>query len=71
MAPSVPEGTTILHSLPVLPVNTTSGSELGLGRQDLGFSDGFDQGSSSVAHAFDNNNFDFNQFPPSKKARRS
>ena len=56
MAPSVPEGTTILHSLPVLPVNTTSGSELGLGWQDLGFSDGFDQVSSSVAHAFDNNN---------------
>ncbi|XP_050242984.1 TMV resistance protein N-like isoform X6 [Quercus robur] len=61
------------HSLPsdVLPVDTTNGSELGLGWQDLGFNDGFDLGSSSVAHAFDNNNFDFNQFPPSKKARRS
>ncbi|KAL4605423.1 hypothetical protein ACB092_09G027700 [Castanea dentata] len=61
------------HSLPsdVRPVDTTNGSELSLGRQDLGFSDGFDQGSSSVAHAFDNNNFDFNLFPPSKKARTS
>ena len=71
MAPSVPEGTTIIHSLLVLPMNTTSGSELGLGPQGLGFSDGFDQGSSSVAHAFDNNNYDFNLFPPSKKARKS
>ncbi|KAM3689149.1 hypothetical protein ACJW31_09G024200 [Castanea mollissima] len=53
------------HSLPsdVRPVDTTNGSELSLGRQD--------QGSSSVAHAFDNNNFDFNLFPPSKKARTS
>ncbi|KAF3946142.1 hypothetical protein CMV_027557 [Castanea mollissima] len=61
------------HSLPsdVRPVDTTNGSELSLGRQDLGFSDGFDQGSSSVAHAFDNNNSDFNLFPPSKKARTS
>ncbi|KAF3956362.1 hypothetical protein CMV_018504 [Castanea mollissima] len=61
------------HCLPsdALPVDTTNGSELGLGRQDLRFSDGFDQGSSSVAHAFDNNNFDFNLFPPSKKARTS
>ncbi|XP_030925306.1 uncharacterized protein LOC115952317 isoform X1 [Quercus lobata] len=61
------------HSLPsdVLPVDTTNGSELGLGRQDSGFSDGFDLGSSSVAHAFDNNNSDFNLFPPSKKARTS
>nr|XP_023925098.1 uncharacterized protein LOC112036486 [Quercus suber] len=61
------------HSLPsdVLPVDTTNGFELSLGRQDWGFSDGFDQGSSSVAHAFDNNNSDFNLFPPSKKARTS
>ncbi|KAK9985510.1 hypothetical protein SO802_030461 [Lithocarpus litseifolius] len=61
------------HSLPsdVLPVDTTNGSELGLGRQDLGFRDGFDQGSSSVAHAFDNNNSDFILFPPSKKPRTS
>ncbi|XP_075638587.1 disease resistance protein Roq1-like [Castanea sativa] len=61
------------HSLPsdVLPVDTTNGSELGLGRQDLGFSDGFDLGSSSVAHAFDNNDSDFNLFPPSKKTRTS
>ncbi|XP_075638429.1 TMV resistance protein N-like [Castanea sativa] len=61
------------HSLPsdMRPVDTTNGSELSLGRQDLRFSDGFDQGSSSVAHAFDNNNFDFNLFPPSKKARTS
>ena len=61
------------HSLPsnVLPVDTTNGSESGLGRQDLGFSDGFDLGSSSVAHAFDNNDSDFNQFPPSKKAKTS
>ncbi|KAK9985507.1 hypothetical protein SO802_030458 [Lithocarpus litseifolius] len=63
----------IHHSFPsnVLLVDTTSGSELVFGRQDLGFSDGFDQGSSSMAHAFDNNNSDFNQFPPSKKARTS
>ena len=53
------------------PVDTTNGSELGLGRQDLGFRDGFDLGSSSVAHAFDNIDTDFNQFPPSKKARTS
>ncbi|KAL4605376.1 hypothetical protein ACB092_09G024300 [Castanea dentata] len=61
------------HSLPsdVLPVDTTNGSELGLGRQDLGFSHGFDLGSSSVAHAFDNNDSDFNLFPPSKKTRTS
>ena len=61
------------HSLPsdLRPVDTTNGSELGLGRQDLGFRDGFDLGSSSVAHAFDNNDSDFNQFPPSKKARTS
>ena len=61
------------HSLPsdLRPVDTTNGSELGLGRQDLGFRDGFDLGSSSVAHAFDNNNSDFNLFPPSKKARTS
>uniref|UniRef100_A0A7N2M6N9 Disease resistance protein Roq1-like winged-helix domain-containing protein n=1 Tax=Quercus lobata TaxID=97700 RepID=A0A7N2M6N9_QUELO len=71
LAPSVFEDTTIHHSLPVLPVNTTNRSELGLGRQDLGFSDGFDLGSSSVAHAFDNNDSDFNLFPPSKKTRTS
>ena len=61
------------HFLPsdLRPVDTTNGSELGLGRQDLGFRDGFDLGSSSVAHAFDNNDSDFNQFPPSKKARTS
>ena len=61
------------QSLPsdLRPVDTTNGSELGLGRQDLGFRDGFDLGSSSVAHAFDNNDSDFNQFPPSKKARTS
>ncbi|KAK7854855.1 hypothetical protein CFP56_030666 [Quercus suber] len=61
------------HSLPsdVLPVDTTNGSELGLGWQDLGFSDGFDLGSSSVAHAFDNIDTDINLFPPSKKARTS
>ena len=61
------------HSLPsdLRPVDTTNGSELGLGGQDLGFRDGFDLGSSSVAHAFDNNDSDFNQFPPSKKARTS
>ncbi|XP_075638430.1 TMV resistance protein N-like [Castanea sativa] len=61
------------HCLPsdALPIDTTNGSELGLGRQDLRFSDGFDQGSSSVAHAFDNNNSDFNMFPPSKNARTS
>ena len=61
------------HSLPsdVLPVDTTNRSELSLGWQDLGFSDGFDLGSSSVAHAFDNIDTDFNQFPPSKKARKS
>ena len=71
LAPSVFEDTTIHHSLPVLLVNTTNGSELGLGRQDLGFSDGFDLGSSSMAHAFDNNDSDFNLFPPSKKTRTS
>ncbi|KAM3689151.1 hypothetical protein ACJW31_09G024400 [Castanea mollissima] len=71
LAPLVPEGTTIHHSLPVLPVNTTNGSELGLGRLDLGFSDGFDLGSSSMAHAFDNNDSNFNLFPPSKKTRTS
>ena len=61
------------HSLPsdLRPVDTTNGSELGLGRQDLGFRDGFDLGSSSVAHAFDDVDTDFNQFPPSKKARTS
>ncbi|KAL4605429.1 hypothetical protein ACB092_09G028300 [Castanea dentata] len=55
-SPSVPEDT-IHHSLPsdVLPVDTTNESESGLGWQNLGFSDGFDLGSSSVAHAFDNN----------------
>ncbi|KAF3954718.1 hypothetical protein CMV_019970 [Castanea mollissima] len=64
---------TELQPLPsdVLPVDTTNGSELGLGQQDLGFSDGFDLGSSSVAHAFDNNDSDFNLFPPSKKTRTS
>ncbi|KAF3964907.1 hypothetical protein CMV_010855 [Castanea mollissima] len=58
------------QSLPsdMLPVDTTNGAELGLGRQDLGFSD---LGSSSVAHAFDNNDSDFNLFPPSKKTRTS
>ncbi|KAK7858345.1 hypothetical protein CFP56_013064 [Quercus suber] len=71
LAPLVPEGTTIHHSLSVLPVNTTNGSELGLGRLDLGFSDGFDPGSSSMAHAFDNNDSNFNPFPPSKKTRTS
>ena len=61
------------HFLPsdVLPVDTTNGSELGLGWQDLGFSDGLDLGSSSVAHAFDDIDTDFNLFPPSKKARTS
>ena len=61
------------HSLSsdVLPVDTTNGSKLGLGRQDLGFSDSFDLGSSSVGHAFDNNDSDFNLFPPSKKTRTS
>ncbi|KAK4583266.1 hypothetical protein RGQ29_026165 [Quercus rubra] len=61
------------HSLPsdLRQVDTTNGSELGLGRQDLGFRDGFDLGSSSGVHAFDNNDSDFNQFPPSKKARTS
>ena len=71
LAPLVPEGTTIHHSLSVLPVNTTNDSELGLGRLDLGFSDGFDLGSSSMAHAFDNNDSNFNLFPPSKKTRTS
>ena len=61
------------HSLPsdVLAVDTTNGSELGLGWQDLGISDGFDLGSSSVAHAIDNIDTDFNLCPPSKKARTS
>ena len=55
--PSVPEDT-IHHSLPsdLLPVAEC---------------DGFDLGSSSMVHAFDNNDSNFNQFPPSKKARRS
>ena len=61
------------HSLPsdVLPVDTKNGSDLGLGWQDLGFSDGLHLGSSSVAHAFDDIDTDFNLFPPSKKARTS
>ena len=61
------------HSLPsdVLLVDTTNRSELGLGWQDLGFSDGLDLGSSSVAHAFGDIDTDFNLFPPSKKARTS
>ena len=71
LAPLVPEGTTIHHSLSVLPVNTTNGSELGLGRLDLGFSDGFDPGSPSMAHAFDNNDSNFSMFPPLKKTRTS
>nr|POF24640.1 hypothetical protein CFP56_57374 [Quercus suber] len=48
LAPLVPEGTTIHHSLSVLPVNTTNGSELGLGRLDLGFSDGFDPEDKNI-----------------------
>ena len=55
--PSIPEDT-IHHSLPsdLLP---------------MAGCDGFDLGSSSMVYAFDNNDSDFNQFPPSKKARTS
>ena len=70
MAPSVPEDATIHHSFPVLPLNTTNGSELDLGWLDLGFSDGFDLGSSSMSHAFDNNDSNFNLFQLSTKTIR-
>ena len=59
-----------------LPMDTTNGPRLGLGWPDLGFTDEFDQGSSSKAHTFPNfffffDDFNTNLYPPSMKMRTS
>jgi hypothetical protein len=48
--------------------STSTGPELGFGST---VNDGFDLGSSFMAHTFINDDSDFNLYPPSKKRRRT